>query len=302
LGLGDFIFYSVLLAQAARLDTWPTIVTCTLALLTGLCLTLFCLHCALSNAKYVPTPGGVFLDDSCIFDVKPDEVVTSADSRADTCNFKAKDVQSPNIQIYALNAHYNPGASTYVTQMNASWVVPPLPESVNGGQVVYFWPGFKSTQPVMGLPVLQPVLQFGQQGPFWMLQSWFVWGNQGVAYTGPAISVKPNDHITSYMHYDDSSKTWIVYGKNVESGQASSLKITHAKAGNTDYLWSMCVLETIMDENECDLYPKGSNVTFTDLMVNNAAVPAWTTDVGMHDCHQNITVLDNGNVRLTWTN
>jgi presenilin 1 len=64
--LGDFIFYSVLLARAAMLDTWPTIVTCFLALLTvslamlysgfdvvsfielnsviqGLCFTLFCL-------------------------------------------------------------------------------------------------------------------------------------------------------------------------------------------------------------------------------------------------------------------
>eukprot|EP00299_Pterocystis_sp_00344_P008172 c2996_g1_i1.p1 GENE.c2996_g1_i1~~c2996_g1_i1.p1 ORF type:complete len:506 (+),score=105.36 c2996_g1_i1:13-1530(+) len=41
LGLGDFIFYSVLIARAALLDTWPTVVTCFLALITGLCLTLF---------------------------------------------------------------------------------------------------------------------------------------------------------------------------------------------------------------------------------------------------------------------
>jgi hypothetical protein len=37
-----------------------------------------------------------------------------------------------------------------------------------------FWPGFKSKQPEMGYPVLQPVLQFGERGPEWALQSWFV--------------------------------------------------------------------------------------------------------------------------------
>ena len=31
----------------------------------------------------------------------------------------------------------------------ADWVVPPLP-AFHMGQVVYFWPGFKSQQPEMG--------------------------------------------------------------------------------------------------------------------------------------------------------
>lgn len=54
-------------------------------------------------------------------------------------------------------------------------MVPELPENAEG-QVDYFWPGFKSGEPEMGLPVLQPVLQYGQHGAAWELQSWFVHG------------------------------------------------------------------------------------------------------------------------------
>ena len=81
--------------------------------------------------------------------------------------------------------------------MVANWVVPKLPD-VHRTQVVYFWPGFKSKQPEMGLPVLQPVLQYGQHGAKWQLQSWFVHGG---AVTAPAIDVSPGDAITSYMTY-----------------------------------------------------------------------------------------------------
>lgn len=42
LGLGDFVFYSVLIARAAMHD-WITTCTCTIAVLTGLTLTIFLL-------------------------------------------------------------------------------------------------------------------------------------------------------------------------------------------------------------------------------------------------------------------
>ena len=64
------------------------------------------------------------------------------------------------------------------------WVVPPLPKAHSYGrsQVVYFWPGFKASAPEMGYPVLQPVLQFGQHGSHWELQSWFVDANSQLRY------------------------------------------------------------------------------------------------------------------------
>ena len=92
-------------------------------------------------------------------------------------------------------------------------------------QVVYFWPGFKSSKPEMGLPVLQPVMQYGQGlSRKWQLQSWFVHGG---AVTAKAIALEPGDEVTSIMSYDAASTTF---------GFASSMRIASsfaAKPPNT---------------------------------------------------------------------
>jgi len=188
-----------------------------------------------------------------------------------------------------------------MTQMNASWIVPDLP-SQEDGQVVYFWPGFKSTDPTMGLPVLQPVLQYGQHGSKWELQSWFVWGDEGVAVTAPYINVSPGDKITSWMYYDDAKMVWTVYGKDERTGKVSNLQISRQNAGDCDYKWSMLVLETIMDEKVCVDYPGSNSLTFTDVSVNDGGEADWATRVQMHDCNQDISVVSKDTVQLSWSN
>jgi len=233
---------------------------------------------------------------SCIYEV-PNGVPQDIDFLSQ-CKYIPE--PQPNLQIYAMDVHFSPSGGKAVTAMNASWTVPSLPKS-NDGQVVYFWPGFKSTAPTMGLPVLQPVLQYGQHGASWQLQSWFVWGNNGISVTGPAISCNPGDKIESHMSYDSLNKIWTVYGVNLRTGQSSNLQINRSRACNCDYKWAMLVLETIMTQGACRDYPASPTLTFTDVSVDGE-YPEWTTRVQMKDCKQAIKVTSKDTVELSWSN
>ena len=172
------------------------------------------------------------VDPSCITTVRNGELFDARLASEETQSSCQHKLSSPEIQIYASDVHQQVSSGKAgFTSFTADLVVPALPTS-DSGQVVYFWPGFKSKQPEMGLPVLQPVLQFGQDGAassdddqhsrrllggggggHWQLQSWFVDGNQHMKYpvvTAPAIAVSPGDKITSYMQLDGD--TWTVSG------------------------------------------------------------------------------------------
>ena len=176
---------------------------------------------AARNASFVRTPGGL-VREGCIISVENG-------ARVDGVAF-SEDCSPPSVsrteQIYAMNtAAQKP---SYWSNFTADWVVPALPSKASG-QVVYFWPGFKADEPVMGYPVLQPVLQYGQSGAHWELQSWFVHGG---AVTAPAIRVAPGDRLTSYMSFDAESDDWTVYGKDLDTGKESKLTISKRARGS----------------------------------------------------------------------
>merc|ERR1712217_299310 len=138
-------------------------------------------------------------------------------------------------------------------------------------------------EPEMGLPVLQPVLQYGEGKKSWMLQSWFVDGHDRryPVVTAPAIDVSPGDKITSYMNRTADGKTWTVSGTNTRTAKDSTLNIAFAKAGNTEYDYAMLVNENINVDTDCAKMPAGDetgkgSVTFTNVRVNGK-VPLWTT-------------------------
>merc|ERR1711924_181041 len=220
--------------------------------------------------------------------------------------------QAPNIQIYASDVHVH--SDEPLTSFYADWVVPKLPTDKGGlfgRPVIYFWPGFKAKQPEMGLPVLQPVLQYGERQSSWMLQSWFVDGNdmQYPVVTAPAIPVSPGDTITSYMNRS-SDKTWTVSGTNVRTGKDSTLHISFKKAGNTEYDYAMLVNENVNVDTKCDKMPAGDatgrgSVTFTNVKVNGK-VPQWTTRTNCKgnprcDCDNSADVSSTGDVTLGWS-
>jgi hypothetical protein len=264
---------------------------------------------------YVRVPGGTYIHKSCIVDV-PDGYYVDENSAGDTvligeetgtiilvapCQYEAK--QDPTLQIYAIDVHMT--ISGLMTAMNATFTVPGLPPQ-DDGQVVYFWPGFKSTQPTMGLPVLQPVLQYGTDseggGNYWCVRSWFVYGNAGIAYVSAEVGVDVDDVIASYMQYDSTKQMWTIFGADTNSGKTTTLSISRSKVQNTDFHVAMLVLETITTPGQCqELAGSPNTVTWTDISVNGASAP-WIKRTQSTDCKQAVTVDDAGVVVFSWTN
>jgi hypothetical protein len=247
---------------------------------------------------YMIVPGGMMLHKSCVHQVPNGFLVDENFDRP--CPYPAK--LAPNDQIYAIDVHYTK-PSGIVNNMNASFTTPGLPTQRNRGQVVYFWPGFKSTVPTMGYPVLQPVLQYGTDseggGDYWCVRSWFVWGQQGQAVVSPEVAVSPSDLLTSYMVYNTATQQWAVSATNTKTGKPTTLNISKQKAGNTDYKVAMLVLETIMPPNQCGQFPGApAVVTFTDVKLDGAPVD-WTERVPRTDCKQRIK-RDANSVNFAW--
>jgi len=253
-----------------------------------------------SIEDYMPVPGGWLMHKDCVHEV-PDGYTVGSENRS-PCTFPA--LQN-NAQIYAIDTHFTM-TSGLMSSFNASFNVPGLPPS-RSNQINYFWPGFKSTEPTMGLPVLQPVLQYGTDskggGQYWCVRSWFVYGNIGEAFVSPLVRINPNDKISSYMDYISSNQTWIIYAKNLASGQDTTLRIARGQVHNTDFKVAMLVLETIMPANQCGLLPGSpTNVAFTGVSVNKDNRPPWIKRVQMHDCNQDVAVSTSGDVTMTWRN
>jgi len=250
-----------------------------------------------AEAELVHVPGGHALQTECIVEVPNGEVIDLHQrQRRNGCESTGL-----GVQIYAADVHLQ--SEEPLTSFTADWVVPALPAH-DYGQTVYFWPGFKAKQPEMGLPVLQPVLQYGQHGQSWELQSWFVWGNGGESVVAPAIKVQPGDHLTSYMSQSADGEMWTVSGTDLTTGQDSTLNIKYTDAGNTDYDFAMLVNENIEVNTGCALMPADTEVVFTNVTVNGE-VPVWTTRANCKgdsscDCDNTAVVDAAGVVHLGW--
>ena len=273
----------------------------------GLLVALLVVSTVGASTEWRRIPGGVIAHRSCINEV-PSGVVLDDDLATATKCQHPINVTAPELQIYAADVHQEAEGAAGFTSFTADFTVPPSPKSYHG-QTVYFWPGFKSKQPEMGYPVLQPVLQFGEgiDNPKWQLQSWFVDANSMwyPVHTAPAIDVHPGDEITTFMKLDGD--TWTVCGKDKTTGQNSTLTISKRRAGRCDYQWAMLVNENINVNTNCDLMPATSaGVTFTNVKLDHQG--HWTTRANCKgnaacDCGNSAAVHGTaGDVTLGWHN
>uniref|UniRef100_A0A7S3F388 Uncharacterized protein n=1 Tax=Haptolina ericina TaxID=156174 RepID=A0A7S3F388_9EUKA len=159
----------------------------------------------------------------------------------------------------------------------------------------------------MGYPVLQPVLQYGERGHKWQLQSWFVDAKDRhyPVVTAPAIDVEPGHTITSSMALSADETTWTVSGTNMDTGLDTTLHIAYSAAGKTDYDYAMLVNENINVNTVCSRMPASTGLTFTNVTVNGKAKPAWITRANCAanpecDCGNAATVGPDGDVTLSW--
>jgi len=235
--------------------------------------------------EWVRVPGGSLIHKSCIYSVESGFVV----DKITPCPYRAQ-LTVPEDQLYNMDVHYTP-SSELMTHMNASFTAPTLPAQ-DDGQVVYFWPGFKSDQPTMGLPVLQPVLQYGTDccggGNYWCVRSWFVYGNAGIAYQSAECPVSPGDKVNSWMSFDSTSQMWTINAYNTNTMQNTTLFISYSGVVNTDFHVAMLVLETIMDESQCVDLPASNSITFTGVSVNGNKIK-WTDRITDSTCGEKIT-------------
>jgi len=256
---------------------------CVLVLLVAMALRASTAH-AMHN-PWVRVPGGSLIHESCLRPVENMELISGP---LKPCPFRAK-LTIPEDQIYNMDVHYV-SSSDLMATMNASWTVPTVP-STNDDQVVYFWPGFKSDSPTMGLPVLQPVLQFGADccggGAYWIVRSWFVYGNAGIAIYSPELAVNAGDVIDSGMNYDSWAQVWTITARNSVSGADSTLLVARNSTDNTDFHVAMLTLETIMDQSVCSDYPQSGSITFTGININGKT-PQWTDRVQDTQCGEAI--------------
>merc|ERR1719174_2162081 len=252
------------------------------------------------TADYVRVPGGLWIHKECIHTAPNGELADFPECPHPTYSadeWAPNDEPVPNTQCYDQKAFIT--SSSEFTELNATFVVPPLPTTA-ARQVVYLWPGFKATEPQIGRPVLQPVLQYGQHGAKWQLQSWAV-GIPSGSITAPAISVSPGDSLTTYMQLNGD--TWTVYGRNDRTGQESDLRISKRHAGSQKYTNAVFVSENVMSRYHCDYYPANQGVEFTAVTANGQAPGQWQVgyDCGSPDCGQKVIQNSDGtSVKLTW--
>jgi len=245
---------------------------------------------AIPNSDWEYVPGGLMMHKSCIHEVPSGQLIENHMYRDEDCEFEAK--QIPDIQFYPMQANYQPPSGT-ITQMNTSFVVPPTPFNMG---TVFLWPGFKGGEPIIGKPVIQPVLEYGNGGTGgWILRSWLV--GVGASMRTAPIQVKPGDLCTTYIGLSNSE--WSIYGKDTRTGQVADLHVTEQRAG--EYNWGVQVMETIVPKRDCSYYPHNAGINFTGITAMGV-VPTWIPKVSATDCNQKVTIVDSGKeVHFSWT-
>jgi hypothetical protein len=258
---------------------------------------------------YVQVPGGWMIHETCKYRIEDgwsiqagpiNETIVVNDATGEIkqyppCVHKARQSRG----VYDIDTDIV--SQQQQQSFNATMTVPGQPPQT-GGQILYWWPGFKSTSATPGLPVLQPVLEFSYS---WSAASWYVYGNEDIAYESTPISTKPGDTIFGYMNYDAPSTTWTILTQSIQTGKTTTLKIPESKMDNHDFFVSLLCFETYFCESNCKLYSdQPAQIVFDNMIVNGVPqsqlANKWVQRTGQTQCDQGSTIASNGAVTFHW--
>lgn len=137
------------------------------------------------------------------------------------------------------------------------WTVPAVPET--NGALVYL---FNGVEPSGGGWIMQPVLQYGDNGSFggdyWVLASWIVHSNTDYFVSSP-IGVNTGDTILGSLWETSVSGGTLGYdiaATDRTSNQSSILSIT---ASGYQWIWAYAGVLEAYNVTSCSEFPRGSS-------------------------------------------
>ena len=173
-----------------------------------------------------------------------------------------------------------------VSSFTTTWVVPD-PPATQSGQLLYLFSGIQNST-----MIYQPVLQWGESpaggGDYWAVASWYVDGENGVAFHSSAVQVNPGDTLVGVMTLTGQSGSQFSYNCGFNGIANASLPIS-----NVDELtWLIETLECYGITKASD-YPDAALTEMKDISISTGAVHpeiSWNVTNMVTDCGQHTVI------------
>eukprot|EP00483_Globobulimina_turgida_P006731 UN06742 len=202
-----------------------------------------------------------------------------------------------------------------VTGFNGNWIVPALPVKKSTEEVLYTFIALQNidwvppeNDPQQPFDIIQPVLQYGFEsgkgaGSFWGISSWYVTLSNDVIQS-PLIMVNPGDLIEGLMR-KVGNDSWFLNSIDLTTGKNTSFTLSRSILHSQP--WVYVTLEVYNIDNCQEEYPpKGSNVPFTNLVLQNNHINTtieWTPGRNGQDppvCDAKISTYNPTSVTITF--
>ncbi len=244
---------------------------------------------------YVPTPNGWF-HSSCIASIDENEHIRDDGKIERRLTGEVRDVPVCKYPPLDKNGRpVEPGSNPTIdgwieagqeanlgalSNLSATWVVPPAPASTGDGQVIYLFPGI-TPYPLTSSTnfIMQPVLEWA--GGQWTATSWNCCVS-GTTFHGPSVNVNAGDTIfgsiagTGCDTTTGICSTWNILTEDATTGASATLA-TSAQGNVMGWAYGGA-LETYY-VNTCSDLPNASFVTFSNIVLENTSQqivnPTW---------------------------